>query len=342
MMKIALDAHGGDFGLKPNVEAAIRAVKELDVEIILVGRRKEIIQEINFCGYKTLHSSIHIADCKDIIEMDREAVEECRSKPDSSIMVGTKLVAEKKADAFISAGNSGAVMVASLLNIGRIKGVVRPAIAVLLPTEKGYSLLLDAGANMDSRPIHLLQFAIMGSVYMKNWCNIKNPKVSILSIGEEETKGNNLVLETIPLLKNCNIINYIGTIEGRDIPTGAADVVVCDGFIGNIVLKLSEGLTKTLLTFIKNEIGNNLVNKIGALILKKVFRKIKRKTNPDEIGGAPLLGINGVVLVSHGRSNSYAIFNAIKNAKNICEKRFIEKIKFEIENAMKNTQLEEV
>jgi len=341
-MKIALDAHGGDFGLKPNIEAAIKATKELGVEIILVGRRKEILQELNSHGYNTLPSSIHIYDCKDVIEMSKEAVEECKSKPDSSIMVGTKLVSENKADAFVSAGNSGAVMVASLLNIGRIKGILRPAIAIPFPTEKGYTLLLDAGANMDSRPIHLLQFAIMGSLYMKNWHNIENPKVAILSIGEEETKGNSLVLETIPLLKNCNVINYSGTVEGRDIPTGSADVIVCDGFIGNIVLKLSEGLTKTFLTLIKKEIGNNIINKVGALILKKVFMKIKKKTNPDEVGGAPLIGINGVVLISHGRSSSYAIFNAIKNAKTMCEKRFIEKIRSDIEKAMKSTQLEEV
>jgi len=341
-MNIALDAHGGDFGLKPNIEAALKAIKDLDVEITLVGKRKEILQELNYHGYTNIPHGIHILDCKDVIDMGKEAVEECKTKPDSSIMVGTRLLSQSKADAFLSAGNSGAIMVASLLNIGRIKGVLRPAIAIPFPTENGYSLLLDAGANMDSKPLHLLQFAIMGSAYMKNWYNIENPKVSILSIGEEETKGNSLILESIPLFKSCNIINYIGTIEGRDIPKGITDVIVCDGFIGNVVLKLSEGLTRSMLVAIKKEIGKNIINKVGALLLKKVFKKIKKMTNPEEFGGAPLLGINGIVLIAHGRSSWYAIYNAIRNAKIMWEKKFIERMRKDIETSIENMQLEGV
>ncbi|HOL62895.1 MAG TPA: phosphate acyltransferase PlsX [Elusimicrobiales bacterium] len=333
-MKLCLDAHGGDFGLRPNIEAAIKAVSELGVGIVLVGREKEIREEFRRLGQNEIPKSIEILDCKDIIDMGKEPVEECKSKPESSIMVGCELVGDKKADAFVSAGNSGAIMVSSLLKIGRIKGVARPAITVPFPTENGFSLLLDAGANMDSKPYHLLQFAIMGSIYMKNVAGISNPKVGILSIGEEETKGNSLVIETIPLLKNCKLINYYGPVEGRNIPYNLCDVVVTDGFTGNVVLKLSEGLSKFLFKEIKNGISKSFIYKLGALMMKGVFSEIRKKTNPDEFGGAPLLGIDGVVIVSHGKSSSYAIFNALKNAKKLVSENIIEKMRAEIEQSM--------
>jgi len=333
-MKICLDAHGGDFGLRPNLEASIKATKDLDLKIILAGRENEIRQEFRNIGYNTLPSKIEIADCRDIIDMGKEPVEECRLKPNSSIMIGCELTASNKADAFVSAGNSGAIMVASLLKIGRIKGVSRPAIAIPFPSEDGFSLLLDAGANMDCKPYHLLQFAIMGSIYMKNIAGIESPKVGILSIGEEETKGNSLVLESIPMLKNCSTINFRGPIEGRDIPYKLCDVIVCDGYTGNIVLKLSEGLAKFLLNTIKKGISQKFMYKLGALFLKPLFLKLKKKTNPDEFGGVPLLGINGIVLVSHGKSSSYAIFNAIKNAQNLVSQNIIEKIRYDIEKSV--------
>lgn len=339
--KIVLDAHGGDFGLSPNVEASIKASKEInDIEIILVGREKEIREEFRKRGVSELPQGIKIQHCEQVIEMAGEPVEECKNKPNSSIVVGCELIAEKKADAFVSAGNSGAIMVASLLKLKRMKGILRPAITIPFPTEKGFSLLLDAGANMDSKPWHLLQFAIMGYVYMKNISGIENPKVGILSIGEEETKGNSLVLETIPLLKNSNI-NFYGPIEGRDIPYGVVDVIVTDGFTGNVVLKLSEGLAKFIFSYIKKEISKSIVYKIGALLIRKVFVDFARRTNPDEFGGAPLLGINGAVIVSHGKSNSKAIFNAIKTAKKYAESNIIEKIKTEIEHYTSNQNNEE-
>ncbi len=330
-MKICLDAHGGDFGLSPNIEAAINAVKDLNITVALTGRENEIREEFRKRGYKELPYGIEITDCKDIIEMGKEAVEECKLKPNSSIMVGCALVGERKVDAFVSAGNSGAVMVASLLKIGRIIGVIRPAIAIPFPSKNGFSLLLDAGANMDTKPQHLLQFSILGTVYMKSIVGVEKPRIGILTIGEEETKGNSLVLETIPLLKNCTNINFYGPVEGRDIPFNVCDVVITDGFTGNVVLKLSEGLAKFLFDMIKEEVSNDLLSRIGALLMKKVFKKIKNKTDPDEFGGAPLLGINGVVMVAHGKSSSYAIYNAIKNAKKMVEENIIEKIRSEIE-----------
>jgi glycerol-3-phosphate acyltransferase PlsX len=330
-MKIIIDAHGGDFGLKPNIVASVDAAKSLDVDIILTGRENEIRDEFRSLGFNEMPSRINIHHCPDIIEMSKEPVDECKNKPNSSIMVGTELVADKKADAFISAGNSGAIMVASLLKIGRIKGISRPAIAIPYPTEKGFTLLLDAGANMDSRPYHLLQFAIMGSVYMKHMISIQDPKVGILSIGEEETKGNSLVLETIPILKNCNQINFYGPVEGRDIPEQVVDVVVTDGFTGNVVLKLSEGLSRFILHSVKKGISKKFIYKIGAFLMKKIFDDLRKKTNPDELGAVPLLGINGIVLVGHGRTTSKAIFGAVKNAKNLVSQNLIEKIKFEIE-----------
>ncbi|MBP7796075.1 MAG: phosphate acyltransferase PlsX [Elusimicrobiales bacterium] len=330
-MKIIVDAHGGDFGLKPNVQASVDAVNKLGVDIILAGREDEIRNEFKRLGLKHIPSKTTIQHCPEIIEMSKEPVEECKNKPNSSIMIGAELVADKKADAFISAGNSGAIMVASLLKIGRIKGISRPALAIPYPTEKGFSLVLDAGANMDSRPYHLLQFAIMGSVYMKNIFGISEPKVGILSIGEEETKGNSLVLETIPLLKSCNQIRFYGPVEGRDIPAHLVDVVVTDGFTGNVVLKLSEGLSRFILHSVKKGISKKIIYKIGAFLMKKIFDDLIKKTNPDELGAVPLLGINGIVLVGHGRTTSKAIFAAIKNAKNVVSQNLIEKIKFEIE-----------
>jgi len=246
-------------------------------------------------------------------------------------MIAAELVAEKKADAFISAGNSGAIMVASMLKIKRLKGVLRPAIAIPYPTEKGFSLLLDAGANIDSKPWHLAQFALMGYIYMKNIGGIENPKVAILSIGEEEKKGNALVQETIPLLKNSKI-NFIGPVEGRDLPFGTADVIVTDGFTGNVVLKLSEGLARFLFKSIKDQIHRKFTYKIGACLMKKIFKDLKNKTNPDEFGGAPLLGINGIVMVSHGKSNAKAIYNSIRTAGEFLASGALDKIKSEIEN----------
>lgn len=338
-MKIAVDAHGGDFGLHPNIKGAIKAAEKLSVDILLVGREDEIKKEFKKLGYSSLPARIKIYPASQIIEMDKEPVEECKNKPNSSMVVGCELVYDKLSNAFISAGNSGAVMVASLLKIGRIKGISRPAIAVPFPTKKGTTLLLDAGANTEVKSFNLVQFAIMGSVFYKNVIGKESPTVGILSIGEEETKGNNLVLETIPLLKNTPHINFIGPVEGRDIPEGKADIVVCDGFVGNIVLKLSEGIAKFVKDFFLEEISKSFKAKIGALLLKDVFTKFKDKTDPQKIGGAFLLGVNGVVVICHGNSNEDAIYNAIKTAKEAVEKGIIEKTRVDLEHMMEKLKI---
>ncbi|MCX5785400.1 MAG: phosphate acyltransferase PlsX [Elusimicrobia bacterium] len=328
-MKIALDAHGGDFGLKPNLEGAIAAAKKLKHEILLVGRDPEIREELRRLGAETLEK-IKIIHAPQIIDMAAEPVEECRSKPDSSLMVGAELVSDGKADAFISAGNSGAVMVASLLKLKRIPGIIRPAIAVPFPTTNGLALLLDAGANMDCKPWHLVQFAVMGSIFMRLRFGLENPSVGLLSIGEEETKGNALVIDTLPLMKSVGI-NFKGPVEGRDLPAGLTDVVVTDGFTGNVVLKLSEGLAYSIFKTIKEQIKRKFTYKIGALLMRKIFTDLRKKMNPEEYGGAPLLGVNGVVLVCHGKSTQKAIFNAIAAAGDLAESGLITQIKIHMD-----------
>jgi glycerol-3-phosphate acyltransferase PlsX len=277
-----------------------------------------------------LPANVSIVHAQQIIDMAGEPVDECRKKPDSSMMVAAGLVHEGKADAFISAGNSGATMVAALLKIKRIPGVIRPAIAAPLPTYKGTTLLLDAGANMDSKPWHLAQFAVMGSLYMKFLMKIENPTVGILSIGEEESKGNTLVQETIPLIKNLGL-NYIGPVEGRDIPDGTYDVVVTDGFTGNVALKLYEGTAKTVFRMLRDEIQRKFTYKIGALLMRKIFKTLKTKMSIEIYGGAPLLGINGIALVCHGRVTPAEIYNAIRVSGDLAASGMVEHVRKHME-----------
>ncbi|OGR68524.1 MAG: phosphate acyltransferase [Elusimicrobia bacterium GWC2_61_19] len=328
-MRIALDAHGGDFGLKPNLEGALIAAKKLAHEIILVGRDPEIREELRRLGAED-PERISIVHAPQLVEMAAEPVEECRSKPDSSLMVGAGLVHDGKADAFISAGNSGAIMVAALLRMKRIPGVIRPAIAAPLPTLKGTTVLLDAGANMDCKPWHLAQFAVMGSIYMKSLFKIENPSVGLLSIGEEETKGNALVQETIPLIKNMGL-NFTGPVEGRDIPEGMTDVVVADGFTGNVALKLYEGSAKVVFKMLKEQIMRKFTYKIGAMLMRKVFTEMKTKMSVDIYGGAPLLGVNGIVIVCHGKVTANAIYNAIRVSGELAASGMVTNIKKQME-----------
>jgi glycerol-3-phosphate acyltransferase PlsX len=245
-------------------------------------------------------------------------------------MIGAGLVHEGKADAFVSAGNSGAIMVASLMKLKRIPGVIRPAIAAPLPTFKGTTVLLDAGANMDCKPWHLAQFGVMGSVYARSLLKIENPSVGLLSIGEEESKGDTLVQETLPLIKNMGL-NFTGPVEGRDIPEGMADVVVADGFTGNVALKLYEGTAKVVFKMLKEQIMRKFTYKIGAMLMSKLFRDMKTKMSVDIYGGAPLLGVNGVVLVCHGRGTSNAIFNAIRVSGDLAASGMVTQIKKQME-----------
>ena len=328
-MRIALDAHGGDYGLKPNLEGALLAAKKLPHEIILVGRDPEIREELRRLGAEN-PERIRIVHAPQIVDMAGEPVEECKAKPESSLMVGAGLVHDGKADAFISAGNSGAIMVASLLKIRRIPGVIRPALAAPLPTLKGTTVLLDAGANMDCKPWHLAQFAVMGSIYMKSLFGIENPSVGLLSIGEEETKGNALVQETLPLIKNMGL-NFHGPVEGRDIPEGLTDVVVADGFNGNVALKLYEGSAKVVFKMLKEQIMRKFTYKIGAMLMRKVFTDLKIKMAVDIYGGAPLLGINGIVLICHGRITPNAIYNAVRVGGELSSSGMVTQIKKQME-----------
>lgn len=321
-MKIALDALGGDFGATPNIEGALQAIKKLNLEVILVGDEVVLRQALQEKGYAKLPKGLSIVHAPDTIDMGAEPAKECRQKKGASIVVCANMVRKGEADAFVSAGHSGAAMVAALFGMGRIKGVHRPAIATPMPTYKGVSLLLDGGANADCKPLHLLQFAVMGSAYMQKVFDIPAPSVGILSIGEEETKGNMLVKHTVPHMREIGV-NFRGTIEGRDVNTGETDVIVCDGFVGNIVLKMAEGLAKTMIQMIKREVKKRPLALLGALLSKGAFKAVKNHTNPDVYGGAPLVGVNGVAIIAHGRSSGFAIFNALKTASRLVEKDFI-------------------
>ncbi len=322
-MKIALDALGGDFGAKPNIEGALKALKkDAKLEVILVGNEAVLQEELYACGYQELPARLSIVHAPNTIDMGAEPAKECRSKKDASIVVCADLVHTHRADAFVSAGHSGAAMVAALFGMGRIKGVQRPAIATPMPTYKGVSLLLDGGANADCKPIHLLQFAVMGSTYMQKVFDIPAPSVGVLSIGEEETKGNMLVKHTVPHMREIGV-NFRGTVEGRDVNTGDTDVIVCDGFVGNIVLKMAEGLAKAMIKMIKREVKKRPLAMLGSLLSLGAFKAVKNHTNPDCYGGAPLVGVNGIAIIAHGKSNGFAIYNAIKTAARLVEKDFI-------------------
>jgi glycerol-3-phosphate acyltransferase PlsX len=323
-MKVVLDAMGGDHAPQVNIEGAVQTVQESDdIEVILVGDETAIRKELK--GRKYEAGRISVVHASQVVEMHESPTAAIRKKRDSSIRVGLGLVKAGKADAFVSAGHSGAVMGTSLLLLGMSKGVDRPAIATLMPTLRDTFILLDVGANVDCKPENLQQFALMGNIYCKLILGREKPKVGLLSIGEEDVKGNELTKEAFKLIRQSSI-NFIGNIEGKDIFTGAADVVVCDGFTGNIALKISEGLAEIILKMLKREISNVTAGKIGYLMLKPAIRNFKKKTDYDEFGGAPLLGINGTSIISHGRSSAKAIRNALKVADDFARKRVYEAI----------------
>ncbi len=326
-MRLALDAMGSDNAPGVEVEGAIQASKEIDAEIILVGQKPVLEKEL--AKHPKVSNKIIIQHASEVVQMHETPAQACRQKQDSSIMVGTRLVKEGKADAFVSAGNSGAVMAAGLMNIKRLPGVARPAIASLMPSLKGVCVLVDAGANVDCKPKHLLQFAIMGDIYARYILDEMNPTIGLLSIGEEDNKGNELTLATAPLIKETSL-NFIGNIEGRDIVKGKADVVVCDGFTGNVILKFAEGLAESLFFLIKTEIEKKLIRKLGALTIKPAFREIARRVDYTEYGGAPLLGLRGVCIIAHGASNPKAIKNALKVSNEFVERKVINYLKEEI------------
>ena len=330
--KIALDAMGGDNAPAEVVKGAVDAVKARDdIKVFLVGQKDSVQAELEKYTYPS--EQIELIDAPEVIEMAEPPVIAIRRKRQSSIVVGMNMVKQKEADAFVSAGSSGAVLVGGQVIVGRIKGIQRPPLAPLIPTEKGISLLIDCGANVDARAEHLVQFAKMGSIYMEHVVGRKNPKVAIVNIGAEEEKGNALVKETIPLLKECDDINFVGSIEARDIPKGDADVIVCEAFVGNVILKLYEGLSSTLIGVIKKGLMSTLKSKIGAALALPALKKTIKAFDATEYGGAPLLGWNGLVVKTHGSSKAKEITNSIFQCVTFKEKEINNKIRENITKA---------
>ena len=309
-VNVAVDAMGGDNAPGEIVKGAVNAVKDQEnVRVFLTGRRDAIEAELKKYDYPK--ERIEIAEASEIIEMGEPPVMAIRKKRDSSIVVALNLVKDGKCDAFVSAGSTGAVLVGGQLLVGRIRGVERPPLAPLIPTADGVSLLVDCGANVDARPTHLVQFAKMGSAYMKYAMGVENPRVALLNIGTEEEKGNALVKETYPLLSAETDIYFTGSIEARDIPQGGADVIVCDAFAGNVALKMYEGVAKVLLSKLKEAMMTNLKTKMGALLIKDTLKSTLKDFDATQYGGAPLLGLKGLVVKTHGSAKAGEVRNSI-------------------------------
>ncbi len=325
-VRVAVDAMGGDHAPSQIIKGAVDAVNERkDVHVILVGVSEVIERELKQYQYPA--DQIEIVHASEVIETAESPVNAIRKKKDSSIVVGMNLVRSQEADAFVSAGSSGAILVGGQVLVGRIRGIERPPLAPLIPTTKGVTLLLDCGANVDARASHLVQFARMGSIYMRDVMGIQKPRVGILNIGAEEEKGNALVKETFPLLKECEDIHFIGSVEARDVPEGVCDVLVCEAFAGNIVLKLYEGVAATLLSEVKRGLMTSLRSKIGGLLIKPALKKTLKAFDATQYGGAPLLGLKGLVVKTHGSSKASEVKNSIIQCIQFKEQRINEKIK---------------
>ncbi len=325
-IRVVLDAMGGDNGCAEMVKGAVQAVEENPaVDVILVGQESVVREELG--RYSWPEDRIKVVHASEVIETGEPPVLAIRRKKDSSITVGLNLVKKGEADAFVSAGSTGAVLVGGQLIVGRIKGVERPPLGVLIPTTKGVCLLVDNGANVDARSSHLVQFARMGSIYMENVVGVKNPRVALVNIGVEEEKGNALVKETYPLLKDCKDINFTGNIEAREIPHGGADVVVCEGFVGNVILKLYEGVGSALISKVKAGMMSSFRSKIGALLVKPALKQTLKSFDATEYGGAPLLGLNGLVVKTHGSSTAREVKNTIAQCVLFKEQDIVNKMK---------------
>ena len=326
MVKVVVDAMGGDNAPVEPVKAAVEAVKEKqNIQVILTGQEDVIQAELQkYPDYPK--DRIRVVHTSQVIETAEPPVMAIQKKKDSSIVVGLNLVKKQEADAFVSSGSTGAVLVGGQVIVGRIKGIHRPPLAPLIPTAKGVSLLIDCGANVDARPNHLVQFAQMGSIYMEHVVGIKNPRVGIVNIGVEEEKGNALVKETYPLLKENPYINFVGSIEAREIPNGAADVVVCEAFVGNVILKLYEGVGATLISKVKQGMMTSLRSKIGALLVKPALKETLKSFDASEYGGAPLLGLKGLVVKTHGSSKANEFKNSILQCISFSEEKIPQKV----------------
>lgn len=326
MVRVAVDAMGGDNAPFEIVKGAVEAVSEQPkLKVYLVGIQEAV--EAELAKYTYDKDRLELVDAREVIETAEPPVMAIRRKKDSSLVKALNLVKEGTCDAFVSAGSTGAILVGGQVIVGRIKGVERAPLAPLIPTAEGVSLLIDCGANVDARPSHLVQFAKMGSIYMENIMGIKNPKVGIVNIGAEEEKGNSLVKETFPLLKNCPEINFIGSVEARDIPYGVCDVIVCEAFVGNVILKTYEGVGAVLIKKIKGAMMESFISKIGALLVKPTLKKTLKTFSTDEYGGAPLLGLKGLVVKTHGSSKAIEVKNSILQCLTFTEQKIADKIK---------------
>ena len=329
---VAVDAMGGDNAPGEIVKGAVDAVNQCgNVKVMLVGQEKVVNEAL--AQYKYNKDQISVVNAQEIITTEETPVTAIRRKKDSSIVVGQKLVKDKKADAFVSAGSTGAVLVGGTLVVGRIKGIERTPLGTLIPTTDGVALLVDSGANVDTRPSHLVQFARMGSIYMENVVGIKNPRVAIVNVGVEEEKGNTLVKETFPLLKECAGLNFTGSIEAREIPHGGADVIVCDGFVGNVILKLYEGVGGALISIVKQSLLTNLKTKIGAVLIKPALKATLKSFDASQYGGAPMLGLNGLVVKTHGSAKANEVCNSIIQCVTFKAQNINEKIKESLSTA---------
>lgn len=312
-MNIAVDAMGSDNHPVPDVEGAVQAAREYGVSILLVGKPEVIEREL--ARHETAGLSIEIVPASQVIEMREHPASAVKNKPDSSMVVGMNLVKEGRAAAFVSMGNTGGMLAAAIFRLGRIKGIKRPALSTVFPTMKGHTFLLDIGANADVKPEYLAQFALMGSVYAERVLGVPNPRVGLVSNGEEETKGSELVQAAHALLRQMPGINFIGNVEGRDIPLGKADVVVTDGFTGNVIIKVAEGFGKMMKSMIREELKGDPLSMVGGLLAKRAFDRISERTNYARYGGAPLLGVDGIVIIGHGSSTAFAVKNAVRVAR---------------------------
>ena len=322
-MKLVLDAMGGDFGPAPNIEAAIDFAREFGHEIVLVGKQEVLRPLLNQRSTANLH--LPIVHASEVIEMGEHPAQAVKAKKDASMNVGMRMVRDGEADGFVTMGNSGGALAAALFTLGRIRGIQRPAISTVFPTTKGWVFVLDVGANADCRPEYLLQFGLMGSIYSERVLNVRKPRVAIISNGEEEGKGNELTQQAYTLLKQAPI-NFIGNAEGRDLPEGMADVYVTDGFTGNVIVKLSEGIGSFIKGMLREEITRDAKGKVGGLLIRDALKRISKRTDYEEIGGAPLLGVDGVVIIGHGRSNARAIRCALLRAAECVERGVVDAI----------------
>ncbi len=330
-MPLVLDAMGSDENPVPEIAAAVEFTKKTGKKLYLVGHKDVIFRHCSESDFAGL--PIEVVHAEDILEMGEKAVKSAQQKPNNSMAVGLSLVKEGKADAFVTAGNTGAAMFNSLRKLGRIKGVARPALTPLFPTKDDNCIVLDIGANADCRPEYLQQFAVMGSVYAQIMRGIENPRVGLLNNGEEPGKGNELMRGTYPLLEQCGI-NFIGNVEAKDVYAGKADVVVTDGFTGNMLLKATEGTAKMVMSMIKDAISSNALGMIGGALIKPSLGKLKKKLDPNSIGAAPLLGIDGLSFVGHGRSNSTAIVSALETAQRAVDADLLNQIKASLQEKL--------